>query len=138
LAIVNQAAAPDKLMAHAISMFIFARMLGQALGVAISGVIFQNQMRTNLLATETLAGRAAQYSRDASAIVSTIQSMPESLEKTELVRAYANSLKIVWAAMCAMSGVALIGSLFVKHISLDRAHETEQGIRQEVKETNRS
>lgn len=137
LAIVNQAAAPDKLMAHAISMFIFARMLGQALGVAISGVIFQNQMRTNLLATETLAGRAAQYSRDASALVSTIRHLPEGLEKTELVQAYASSLKIVWAVMCALSGVALIGSLFVKHISLDRAHETEQGIQQEKRETSR-
>lgn len=136
LAIINQAAAPDKLMAHAISMFIFARMLGQALGVAISGVIFQNRMRINLLATETLADRAGQYSRDASALVSTLKDMPDTLEKQELVQAYASSLKIVWAVMCALSGISLIGSLFVKHISLDRAHETDQGIREEKTESS--
>ncbi|CAG9990396.1 unnamed protein product [Clonostachys byssicola] len=131
LAIINQAAAPDKLMSHAISMFIFSRMLGQALGVALSGLIFQNQMRSNLLATTTLADQAVEYSRDASSIVSFLHDMPDDVKKRELVQAYADSLKIVWAAMCALSGVAMIGSFFVKHISLDREHETEQGIHQE-------
>ncbi|KAL6857744.1 hypothetical protein ACO1O0_005186 [Amphichorda felina] len=130
LAIINQAAAPDRLMAHAISMFIFARMMGQALGVAISGVIFQNQMRANLLATETLRDRAAEYSRDASGLVPLLKDMPDGLEKRELVQAYADSLKIVWAVMCALSGLAMIGGFFLKHLTLDREHESEQKIRE--------
>lgn len=128
LAIINQAAAPDKLVSHAIAMFIFSRMLGQALGVAFAGVIFQNQMRSNLRATTTLVDKAVEYSRDASALVGTIKAMEGGIQKTELLGAYASSLQIVWAVMCALSGVAMIGSFFVRHISLDRAHETEQAV----------
>ncbi|EPE25317.1 MFS general substrate transporter [Glarea lozoyensis ATCC 20868] len=128
LAIINQAASRDELMSFAISMFIFARMLGQCLGVAISGVVFQNQMRSNLLKTTLLVDKANEYSRDASSIIPLLQSMADGLEKTELVQAYADSLKIVWAVMCALSGIAMIGSFFLKHISLDREHKTEQGI----------
>ncbi|KAI0118386.1 major facilitator superfamily domain-containing protein [Nemania sp. FL0031] len=128
LAIINQAAATEKLLTFAISMFIFFRMLGQCLGVAISGVVFQNQMKQNLLHSTTLMDRADEYSRDASSIVQLLRAMPEGLEKTELVQAYADSLKIVWAVMTALSGAALIASVFIKHINLDKEHKSEQGI----------
>lgn len=128
LAIINQAGANnDRLMAAAISLFIFARMLGQALGVAIAGVIFQNQMRSNLLGT-SLSSLADEYSKNASSLVTTISSMPDGVGKSELIKAYADSLKIVWAVFCALSGVAGIGSLFLRHVSLDREHTTEQGV----------
>ncbi|KAK3681226.1 MFS multidrug transporter [Podospora appendiculata] len=126
LAIVNQAGAADKLMASAISLFIFSRMLGQALGVGISGVIFQNQMRSNLLQT-SLASMADDYSRDASSLVATLKDMPGGPQRDELLQAYADSLKIVWAVMCALSGVAGIGSIFMKKRNENRwcrEHET--------------
>ncbi|KAI0875112.1 major facilitator superfamily domain-containing protein [Hypoxylon argillaceum] len=129
LAIINQAAATEGLLTFAISMFIFFRMLGQCLGVAISGVTFQNQMRINLLHTQTLKDKADEYSRDASSIVQILKTMPNGLEKTELIQSYADSLKIVWAVMTALSGAALIGSLFIKHISLDRDYTGERGIK---------
>lgn len=127
VAIINQAAASDELMAFAVSLFIFARMMGQCLGVAISGVIFQNRMKVNLLGT-SLASMADAYSQDASGLVTVISSMPDGLEKQELVKAYADSLKIVWAVFCALSGAAMVGSFFMKHLSLDREHKTEHGI----------
>ncbi|KAI0188074.1 major facilitator superfamily domain-containing protein [Astrocystis sublimbata] len=131
LAIINQAAATEETLTFAIAMFIFFRMLGQCLGVAISGVTFQNQIRTNLLHTQTLADRADEYSRDASSIVQIIHTMPAGLGKTELLRSYAHSLQTVWIVMAALSGVAFIGSLFVKHLTLDREHIGEQGIHQD-------
>lgn len=130
LAIVNQSASNDKNMAFAVSLFIFARALGQCIGVAICGVIFQNQMKERLLAIPSLASKAVEYSRDASSLVQTIRQMPDGVNKTQLITAYADSLKIVWAVMCALSGIALIGSIFIKHESLDRKLETEQALRE--------
>ncbi|KAK7998931.1 DNA repair protein RAD50 [Apiospora marii] len=129
LAIINQAAAAsDELVSFAISMFIFARMLGQCLGVAICGVVFQNSMKKELQKTATLVDKADEYSRDASGLIPLLEGMPAGPEKTELIQAYADALKTVWMVMCILSGVAMIGSFFIKHISLDREHKTEHGI----------
>lgn len=129
LTIMNQAAAPsDKLNSLVISLFIFAKCLGQCLGVAMGGSIFQNQMRHNLANTVTLADKAEEYSRDASGIVATLRHMPPSQSKTELIQAYADSLKIVWIVFCALCGICTLASVFIKYVSLDREHGTTQGL----------
>ena len=130
LALVNQAASDDSNMAFAISLFIFFRILGQCIGVAICGVIFQNQMETRLLAIPSLASQAGEYSKDASSTVLMIQSLPSNDSKRLLVQAYAKSLKIVWAVMCALSGVAMLGSIFLRKGNLDRALNTEQALKE--------
>lgn len=129
LAFVNQSASDDKSMAFAISLFVFARALGQCIGVAICGVIFQNQMHKNLLAIPSLAAQADDLSKDAASTVQTLRGLPASSEKTDLIQAYADSLKVVWGVMCALSGVAMVGSFFMRRKSLDRAHNTEQGLK---------
>lgn len=131
LALINQAASDDSNMAFAISLFIFFRAIGQCIGVAICGVIFQNQMETRLLAIPSLAKKAAEYSKDASSTVLTIKSLPNSDSKKLLVQAYADSLKIVWAVMCALSGVAMLGSFFIRKGSLDRVLNSEQSLKTE-------
>lgn len=125
LAIINQAAASEKLMASAISLFIFARMLGQCLGVAISGTVFQNRMRTNLLATTTLVDKADEYSRDATTLVDILHDMEEGNAKDDLIAAYSDSLMIVWAVFCALSGAVTLLGFWLRHVSLDREHETK-------------
>lgn len=137
LAIINQAAVTEDLLTFAISMFIFARMLGQCVGVALSGVIFQNRMSSNLLRTATLADKAYEYSRDASGLIPLLHDMPDGLQKSELIQAYASSLQTVWAIMCALSGLVMVASIFIKHISLDREQMTDQGIERSTKETSR-
>lgn len=138
LAIINQAASDDDSMAFAVSMFIFARSVGQCLGVAICGVIFQNQMKQQLLKIPSLSAQAVEFSRDASSLVQTIKLMPDGSDrKAGLIQSYADSLKIVWAVMCALSGVAMLGSFFVRKVSLDRVHHTEQGL-QDGKERKRN
>ncbi|KAF2137939.1 uncharacterized protein K452DRAFT_235249 [Aplosporella prunicola CBS 121167] len=129
LAIINQAATPsDDAMAIAIGLFIFARCLGQCLGVAMSGSVFQNQMKAKLLKTETLADKATEYSRDATSIVALLGGMPDDERKRELIQAYADALKIVWAVFAALSGAAMLAGFFIKKVSLDRAHQTRQGL----------
>ncbi|KAL6719143.1 hypothetical protein ACLMJK_003380 [Lecanora helva] len=129
LAFVNQSDSKDEDMAFAISLFVFARAIGQCLGVAICGVIFQNEMKKKLLDIPALAPRAVEYSRDASSLVQTIKFMPAGQEKNDLLQAYADSLQIVWAVLCALSGSAFIGSFFMRRKSLDRAHNTAQGLK---------
>ncbi|KAL9095161.1 MAG: hypothetical protein Q9165_002417 [Trypethelium subeluteriae] len=126
LAFVNQSATDDNNMTFAVGMFIFARSLGQCLGVAICGVIFQNRMFANLQNYPDLAGRASEYSRDASSLVLTLKGMSDGAQKQELLQAYADSLQTVWLVMCILSGVAMIGSFFVKRVSLDRELDSEQ------------
>jgi len=130
LAFVNQSDSDDEDMAFAISLFVFARAVGQCLGVAICGVIFQNQMQQKLSKIPELASQAREYSRDASSLVQTIKFLPEGQRKQDLIQAYADALKIVWAVMCALSATATIGSIFMRRKSLDRAHNTAQGLKE--------
>ena len=129
LAVVTQAASTDSDMAFAIGMAVFSRLLGQCVGVAICSAIFQNQMLWRLQGIPSLAPHAYEYSRDASSLVLAIGAMPDAQTKTLLIEAYADSLKIVWAVLCAFGGTALLGSFFLRKYSLDRVLNTEQELR---------
>ncbi|KAI9748058.1 MAG: hypothetical protein M4579_007323 [Chaenotheca gracillima] len=128
-----QASATNANTAMAVAFFSFFRAFGQTIGVAVSGVIFQNEMRQKLLAYPELAGLADVYSRDASGLVEVIRDMEHGTARTDLIQAYADSLKIVWVAMCAFAAVGLVTSVFIKGYSLDRALETEQAFIHEEK-----
>ncbi|RFU35015.1 hypothetical protein B7463_g1332, partial [Scytalidium lignicola] len=127
MGIAIPAAANPKDMGHAVAFYSFFRTLGQGVGVAISGSIFQNEISKKLSAYPLLAPLAEQYSKDAAGLVQVIKSMPHGLERTQLVQAYADSLKIVWAVMAGLAGAALLTNFFVKAYSLDVALDTEQG-----------
>jgi hypothetical protein len=47
-----------------------------------------------------------------------------------VVKAYVESLRMVWIIMCVVAGLMFVASLlFIKEISLERPLETEQGFR---------
>ncbi len=54
--------------------------------------------------------------------------------KAQLIQSYADSLKSVWIVMCALAGMALLSTFFIKGLDLDRALDTEQGFK--VEKTN--
>ena len=87
-------------------------------------------METLLLSIPSLAIQAGEFSKDASSTVLTIKSFPDSDNKRLLVQACADSLKIVWAVMCALSGAGMSGSIFIRKDSLDRALNSEQALKQ--------
>ena len=124
-----QASAEPENLAIAVGMFSFFRALGQAIGVAIGGVVFQNQMYKSLLEYPSLAPMAAAYSQNAAGLVQIIKAMDDGIEKTQLKMAYTDSLRIVWAVCCGISGVALALSAFTQAYDLDRALDTTQGLR---------
>lgn len=130
-----QAASSAQDQAAAVTMFAFLRALGQTLGVAIGGVVFQNQIRAKLLTFPALAPNAAALSKDASSLVEIIKGMPaDSLEKAQLKVAYVYGLRRVWIVMCALAAVAGVISLFAEGLPLDQALATDQGFRGEEKE----
>lgn len=126
-----QASATPENLAIAVAMFSFFRALGQAIGVAVGGVVFQNRMHTNLLKYPSLAPMADAYSQDAAGLVQVIKGMADGPVKVHLKDAYTDSLRIVWAVCCAISGVALLVSFLTESYDIDRALETTQGLRGE-------
>ncbi|KAL4805372.1 major facilitator superfamily domain-containing protein [Aspergillus unguis] len=124
-----QASATNDTLALAVGMFSFFRAMGQAVGVAIGGVVFQNRMFHNLLQYPALAPMASEYSQDAAGLVQVIKGMPDGQQKSELKVAYTDSLRIVYAVCCAVCGVAGVLSLWTQSYDLNRALETTQGLR---------
>jgi MFS family permease len=126
-----QAAGRPQDAGHCAAFYSFIRVVGQSLGVAIGGVVFQNQIKQKLLSYPLLAPLATEYSKDATALVRIIKGMQEGAEKRQLIQAYADSLKTIWVVMCALSAVALVANLFIKGYSLEQEHKTLQGFHED-------
>lgn len=126
-----QAAGRPQDAGHSAAFYSFLRVFGQSLGVAIGGVVFQNQIKQKLLAYPLLAPMATEYSKDATALVGIIKVMQEGTAKAQLIQAYADSLKTIWLVMCVMSGVAMIANAFIKGYTLEQEHKTLQGFVEE-------
>jgi hypothetical protein len=127
MALAVQASATAQDQAYAANMFSFFRAFGQTLGVAIGGVIFQNQMKKKMLTYPLLADLAGEYSRDAAGLVQIIKDMPAGEMKEQLRESYTDALKYIWIVMLAFSAVAFIGSWFIKAYDMDGAMNTERG-----------
>ncbi|KAK3372573.1 major facilitator superfamily domain-containing protein [Podospora didyma] len=115
-----QASVSSDHLAVAVTLFSFFRSLGAAVGVAVGGAIFQNELEARLLpARIILGGVAGSEGSNSLTLISGLQNMPDSPQKSVLVTAIAESLQKVWVAMCITSGVALVLCLCIRHFSLD-------------------
>lgn len=133
MALAVQASATAKDQAYAANMFSFFRAFGQTLGVAIGGVIFQNQMKKKMLTYPLLADMASEYSKDAAGLVEIIKAMPAGEMKDQLRESYTDALKYIWIVMLAFAAVAMIGSWFIKAYDMNGALETEMGFKDKDK-----
>lgn len=133
MAIAVQAATSNEDQAYATNMFSFMRGFGQTIGVAIGGVIFQNQMKKKMLSYPLLAAVADEYSKDAAGLVQIIKSLPDGDMKNQLKDSYTDALRYIWIVMTALAAVALIASAFTKAYALDRPLETTQGFQEKRK-----
>ncbi|KAF2146650.1 uncharacterized protein K452DRAFT_348378 [Aplosporella prunicola CBS 121167] len=128
MAITVQACSSSQDQAAAVTMFTFTRALGQTIGVAIGGVIFQNEIKKKLLTFPLLADKAVAYSQDASGLVQIIKGMPSGLAETQQLKvAYVHGLRYICIVMTAISAVAFVVSFLTEGLPLDRALESEQG-----------
>ncbi|KAK5100972.1 hypothetical protein LTS08_004578 [Lithohypha guttulata] len=115
-----QAATEDRYLAPAVSMWSFFRTVGQALGVAIGGVILQNQLQDNISSYPPVAENATAYSHEASSLAAALRLMSPSQGRSDLKQAYADSLKVVWVTLCGIAALGFCISLLVKDYPLDR------------------
>jgi hypothetical protein len=132
-----QASASNADLSFAGAMYSFFRAFGQTLGVAVSGAIFQNVLKKKILAT-AYSMFADEWSRDASSFVQVVKAWSdigeEGVMKEVVIRAYIESLRMVWCVMCVLAGAAFISTLvWTREISLERELETEQGFRHDAK-----
>ena len=126
-----QAASTEKYVGFAAAMYIFMRSLGQGVGVAVGGVVFQSQFAVELRKYPDLARNATALARDASGLVQVIKAMPKgAAERTGIVNAYADALKVVWVVMAGLAFVALVLSFATKGLSLNAEMETEQALKE--------
>jgi ABC-type microcin C transport system permease subunit YejE len=130
MALSIQAACEPRFNGQASAFYSFLRGLGQAVGIAVSGVIFQNVFRQRLAELPAFAAVAQEYSRDATIVVGILKAMPDdgSPEKGQLVEAYAQALRTIWVSMVAFAALGLVLSLSVRGYSLNQKHVTEQGL----------
>ncbi|OTB17574.1 hypothetical protein K445DRAFT_316203 [Daldinia sp. EC12] len=126
-----QASNRPELNGEAAAFFSFIRIFGQALGVAVSGVIFQNSLKQELLRIPGFASLADEYSRDATAIVALIHDMAEGDTKTRMIQAFSDALSSIWLSLIAFSATGLLLSLTVKGYSMAQEHVTAQHLVQE-------
>lgn len=129
-----QAPSSNEDLPFAAAMFSFFRSLGQTLGVAIGGVIFQNSLKYKITNDPVLSdyNKADDWSKDASALVEVIRNIPPGQRslKMGLSNAYADALQVLWVVMATLACLATVACwCFTKEISLDRQLVTEQGFR---------
>lgn len=116
-------------------MYTFMRSFGQAVGVAIGGVIFQSQFRNKLSSYSSLASNYTELANDASGLVQVIRGLPDDdPEKLMIIHAYADALKVLWAVMAGLAGVAGLLSLGTEELSLEVKLGGEQGLREDNRE----
>lgn len=92
----------------AASTFVFIRALGQTLGVAVGGTIFQNTFKSKLGEDPRYAPYATQWARDAPALIEAIRRLGDRDIQQFMASAYVDSLKNVWLVLCVLSGTAML------------------------------
>jgi MFS family permease len=126
-----QAAADPEYLTISVTMTPFFRVLGQAVGVAIGGVVFQNRIKHEFGHYPELGRSAAAYAQDASSLVEYIKTLPKGGAERELIEMlYAKSLTIVWAVMCGIAGLGMVTAIFTKDYTLNQAFISKQGLEQ--------
>jgi len=131
MALSIQAACEPALNGQAAAFFSFLRTFGQSIGVAISGVIFQNVFKRKLAAIEAFAPLADQFSRDATIVIDIIKRMPAGQDRQNLVVAYNDSLRMIWVSMLAFAAFSTVLSTAIKGYTLNQIHVTQQGLVQQ-------
>ncbi|KNG83442.1 hypothetical protein ANOM_008034 [Aspergillus nomiae NRRL 13137] len=107
MAFAVQASAAPHLVPLAITLSTFFRSFGQSVGVAIGGAIFENRLKVAFLSSPHLKELASQYNRDVFGVIAFLRNTDE-MTAHEIRSAYVDSLRIVWAFGCAISGISLV------------------------------
>jgi MFS family permease len=141
IALAIQSSVPQRQVSMAATLVLFFRSMGQAIGVAIGGVILDNQLQKHM--SDAVAKGAANESQaqslNAVTLVEILKKLPADASEAIMIRqALVESFQVIWMVMCGFAGLNLILSIFIKEFDMNQNHETEQGFMHEVRENNPS
>lgn len=120
LSLLNQAAAQKADVGFAVSTFNFFRYLGQCFGVSLAGTIFQNTMRSHLPSTLTSSTNVDAWTKDAISLTRTMKTALDEPTRLTVQAAFGWGLFGVWAFMCGLNGLALVGSMFIGDVHVEK------------------
>ena len=126
LQLASQAPQSERNVAMAVAVFTFIRSFGQTFGVAMGGVIFQNEFDEKI--ADQISNLPPQYvvsGSNAAGFVPMLASVPVAV-RVVLQYVYADSLRIIWYVMIPFSGVGLLVSFLAKDLLLVQKHTTDQ------------
>ncbi|KAK0224745.1 major facilitator superfamily domain-containing protein [Armillaria nabsnona] len=106
---------PISRTASALALFAFTRAFTQTWGIIIGSTILQNKLKMNLPASY-LAGFPAGH-EIAHAAIPGIPILSEPL-RTEVMVAFAESMKVVWQTMVGISGAGFLFSLLMQEVEM--------------------
>jgi hypothetical protein len=123
-----QAGQADDDVAIATSTFVFVRSLGQTFGVALGGVIFQNEWdrhMAKLIAENVLPPQFQWSGNKAEGLVLILKQLPTDVQLV-LRQLFSDSLRGIWIIFIPLAGVAFVASLFMRNHSLDKVLNSKQ------------
>jgi MFS family permease len=126
LQIAAQAPQSEKDVGMAVAIFTFIRSFGQTFGIAMGGVIFQNEFDKNIavqvaqIPPEYVVSGAA-----AVEFVSGLSFVPVTV-RIILQHVYADSLRVLWYVMVPFAGIGFLLSLLAKDLALSQKHDVAQ------------
>ncbi|KAF5695972.1 major facilitator superfamily transporter [Fusarium globosum] len=105
----SQAAASDDDKPLAGAMFSFVRSIGQAVGVAVSGTIFQNVFRHSIETQKKYAQHASAWTKDSVRVFAALSNSSGPIArdmKDAVVAAHMDALWAIWLVMTILAAVA--------------------------------
>ena len=127
-----QAGQRDEDVGFATSTFVFIRSFGQTFGVALGGVIFQNQWNKNLakdIANNSIPSTFRIRGNEAEgAVLNLTQLAPDVLQTVKWL--YSDSLKAVWIFFIPLAAIAFLLSLAMRDHTLDKVLNSKQAFEQ--------
>ncbi|KAF5624597.1 major facilitator superfamily transporter [Fusarium sp. NRRL 25303] len=105
----SQAAASDDDKPLAGAMFSFVRSIGQAVGVAVSGAIFQNVFRHSIETQKKYAQHASAWTKDSVRVFAALSNSSGPIArdmKDAVVTAHMDALWAIWLVMTILAAVA--------------------------------
>lgn len=123
-----QAMADTQNVGYAAAMYTFTRTFGMCIGVAIGGVVFQNEFKKHLGELQL----PTQVADDAQGFMISLKALPRnSSEYQAYILAYADAFKVVFEVLTAVAGLGAILSLLIKEYTMDKKLDSEHVLRRE-------
>ncbi|KAK1966783.1 MFS general substrate transporter [Colletotrichum sublineola] len=124
--VASQALCNEGDEARAAAMYAFLRQLGMAVGVGVGGSVFQNVMLVKLEELGMLA--AASHGGTINAITAIASASNDAELRSKVLDAYVYGLRGVYGLYVGLSGAALLMSLLIKGVSMNRELQSDHRV----------